>query len=64
MVSCPYPYVCVGKGGGGSLLTPLPQRPQETKTITTARKVMESRGVVHYFDMVVNAGGDGLGVGI
>lgn len=51
------------------LYSTLPQHPrldlkQETKTITTARKVMESRGVVHYFDMVVNAGSDGLGVGM
>jgi hypothetical protein len=46
------------------LFSPSLSHTQETKTITTARKVMESRGVVHYFDMVVNVGSDGLGVGM
>lgn len=47
-----------------AVLPPTTHPQQETKTITTARKVLESRGVVHYFDMVVNGANDGLGVGI
>lgn len=28
---------------------------QECRTVTTARKVMEAKGVAHYFDMLVKA---------